>query len=249
MKITLSYILVLFAFLACEGKKPEKQQFAVITDSISIGKEIQIDGEKEIDTVNNTDSIKRELITKEKIKKIKPTINKWLNYYDLNIKDFVFDKEIILNLNKLRNDTTYPYYGKFGKENDIYNPVLYDYSPDKLRYIDLVAATGVDVENGKYYYRGSDDCQQLGLYDRKEKSYVMFSFRGIHEFADAVFWIDNDTFALVGYNTMDYPIGWYALEIYDLKNDICRSYILREKYDKEESYGIAEMKARRIKIE
>ena len=237
-------VLLSIIVSACSGK--EVQTLAPLSaPNLGISKEVLA----ELRSVFKEPDPEKPLIDRTFAGKIKPAINKWLNYYDLNIKDFVFDKEIILNLNKLRNDTTYPYYGKFEKEDDIYNPVLYDYSPDKLRYIDLVAATGVNVENGKYYYRGSDDCQQLGLYDRKEKSYVMFSFRGIHEFADAIFWIDNDTFALVGYNTMDYPIGWYALEIYDLKNDICRSYILREKYEEEESYGIAEMKARGIKIE
>jgi len=234
-------VSLIFAFVPCEGKKQGTEQSTKAADSVPVSK-------KNVNEIN-IDSVDLTFITDEEIKKVKPAINKWLAYYNLNIKDFVFDKEKVLNLNELRNETTYPYYGEFQKEDDIYDPVLYDYSPDKSKYIDLLAATGVYVENEKYYFRGSDDCQQLGLYDRKEKSYVMFSFRAMHEFADAIFWINNNTFALVGYNTIDYPTGWYTLEIYDLKNDICRSYILREKYDKKESYGIAGMKARGIKIE
>ncbi|MDR2955797.1 MAG: hypothetical protein LBV43_12020 [Prevotella sp.] len=181
--------------------------------------------------------------------KIKPVIGKWLEYYHLDINEFSLSDKKKLNLEQLKNDTTYPYYGKFEKKDDVYIPALHDYSPDKKKYINLLAASNVSLESdGKYHYTGSDDNQQLGLFNLEEKSYVMFSFRGINEFVDAVFWIDNDTFVLVGYNTLEAP-GYYYLEMYDLKKDSCEKYILRKEYDKEESYGIADMKAREIIVE
>lgn len=234
-------VLCLILFSSCRGKN-QQQDVSRNTEQLSLTDSI-------IRTTSEEDSGKEMLIGENEMKIIKPAIDKWLKYYQIDIKDFVFDKERKLNLLQLRTDTAYPYYGKFEERDDIYNPVLYDYSPDKTKYVDLLTTTGVDIdEDGKYYFRGSDDCQQLGLYDRKEKTYVMFSFRGIHEFANAVFWIDNNTFILTGYCTIEYPVGWYMLEIYDLREDVCRSYILKKEYDEEESYSIAEMKARGIII-
>lgn len=191
-----------------------------------------------------------EYMSAELAKKIKPSIAKWLEYYKLNISDFVYEGEKVLHLDELRKDKTNPYYGEFQKEDDMYDPVLNDYSPDKTKYVNLMSSLYVGLEeDGKYHFKGSDDSHQLGLFDRKNKSFVMVSFRGFSYFADAVFWVDNNTFVVTGYNSL-FEVGYYYMEVYDLKKDTCRYYLLRKEYDRAgDSYGIYNMKSRGVIID
>lgn len=192
----------------------------------------------------------REYMSAEQIEQIKPAIGKWLDYYKLNINDFIYDGEKSLELEQLRKDTTNPYYGEFSDEDDVYDPILNDYSPDRTKYVDLMSSLNVYLEkNGNYYFGGSDDSHQLKLLDRKNRSFVMFSFRGLSNFADAVFWIDNDTFAVTGYNSV-FEVGYYYVEIYDLKKDTCTYYLLRKECNyKNGPYGMYNMKSRGIIID
>lgn len=192
----------------------------------------------------------RKYMAADLAKQIKPVINTWLNYYKLNISDFIYTGRSVLNLDDLRKDKTYPYYGEFQDEDDVYNPVLNDYSPDKTKYVNLMASLYVNMgEDGKYHFTGSDDSHQLGLFDRKNKSFIMVSFRGSRNFADAVFWMDNNTFIVTGYDSYS-EVGYYSIEIYDLKKDSCQYFQLRKKYDyTKDSYGVVNMKSRGIIID
>ncbi|MDU1889253.1 MAG: hypothetical protein E6767_01065 [Dysgonomonas sp.] len=240
MKLIICTLALLFLYNCNSGKESKDGQPAQNNDSI-IG---QIELGDTLTIVMDTVKID-EVYANE----IKPHIDKWLKYYDLDINDFRHYTRRTLHIEAMKTDTTYPYYGTFQPEDDVYNPILFDYSPDKSKYVNHFASLYVGLEeDGKYYFRGSDDSQQLYLFDRKGKSKVMISFRGISQFADAIFWVDNDTFALVGYDSIDAP-GMYLLEIYDLKKDICDKYILRKEYGKEESYGMVEMKSRGIIID
>jgi len=187
-------------------------------------------------------------ITADLAKKIQPVINKWLKYYAVDINNFLLVNSHDIELNKV--DTLNPsiYGHHFSNEDDIYDPLIFDYSPDKTKYIDLLGTTGVfKEEDGKYYYMGSDDCQEIRLYDRKKRFNIMFSFKGISSFADAAFWVNNDMFILVGYNLYNDP-GQYYMEVYNIRDNRYEGYILPEKLSKEVSFGIEDMKRRKIII-
>lgn len=188
-------------------------------------------------------------IKPELANKIKIAANKWLKYYKLNIHSFIFYDQKNVDLEHHKNDTTF-YSWDFVENDDIYEPQLHDYSPDKNKYMNLFSSMGVNLEDdGKYHYSGSDDSQSLFLFDRLNKWAVMFSFRGISNFADAIFWIENDTFIVAGYNSSNYLDEYFLIEIYSLKENICESYILKEKLIKQESYEIYDMKVRGIIID
>lgn len=198
--------------------------------------------------VNDIILCQRKYIDEKLAYKIKPVINDWLIFYGLNIKDFYFESREIFDLKMFNNSTRSIYYREFTKDDDVYIPQLHDYSPDKTKFIDFLS--DVDLgDDGKYHYSGSDDSHQLGLYDRKKKTNTMFSFRGVSNFGDAVFWIDNNSFIVAGYNSIYMP-GKYVLEIYNLKQNTKEIYILKQHYTSDkEYYYIMNMKKRGIIID
>ena len=232
------YIFILISLISCGSRK----------DSIENQSNQQKDSTTNqlvLDTLTHPEIS----IDKELANKIRPFIYKWLKYYDLDILDFRFQNNVPLHIEEMKNDPTCPYYRTVDKTDDVYIPILHDYSPDKSKYVDLLAATCVGLEDdGKYHFGGSDDCQHLSLFNRKDKSVVMFSIRGLHEFGDAVFWIDNNTFVIVS-SDLNEKDGIYMLEIYNLKKDICDKYMLEGKCDKQELYYMFDMKARGIIID
>lgn len=184
------------------------------------------------------------------VNKIKPIIEDWLEYYQLNISDFRLSEKSELNMDSL-NERSSPYYAAFSKADDVYIPQLHDYSPDKTLYIDLLSTTGVALgRDKKYHFAGSDDCQQIRLYNRKDRINVMISFRGISNFADAAFWIDNNMFVLVGYNAYE-ELGVYTVEVYNLLDKTCNTYTFpKELLSKETSYIVdVNMKKRGVIID
>lgn len=60
--------------------------------------------------------------------------------------------------------------------------------------------------------------------------------------------IDKDSLIVAGYDNVEIPLGHYLLEIYDIKNKSCKSYILKKEYTKTESYGMYAMKEQRVII-
>lgn len=183
--------------------------------------------------------------------KIKPAIEGWLKFYNLNISDFQKGVESTMDVDKLKKDTTYAYYNyiEYTKDRDVYTPQFYDYSPDKSMYLNIMEATFVYLaEDGKYHYAGSDDSQGITLFNRKDKSAVLVTYRGYSDSADAVFWVDNQMFIIAGYAAVNDP-GEFTLEVYDLKEKTKNRYIFPKEYTTGDSYLMTDMKRRNIIID
>jgi hypothetical protein len=183
--------------------------------------------------------------------KIKPAIEGWLKFYNLNISDFQKSVESTMDVDKLKKDTTYAYYNyiEYTKDRDVYTPQFYDYSPDKSMYLNIMEATFVYLaEDGEYHYAGSDDSQGITLFNRKDKSAVLVTYRGYSDSADAVFWVDNQMFIIAGYAAVNDP-GEFTLEVYDLKEKTKNRYIFPKEYTAGDSYLMTDMKRRNIIID
>lgn len=162
------------------------------------------------------DTLKEDFIDKKLADKIKPAIRKWLNFYNLDIYKFRktnYDKETSPEKLAIEEDTTSMYYKPFHKKSDdIYLPVLYDYSPNKRFYLNVLETAGVfKDEDGKWYYMGGDDCMEVYLTDRKKGNKALILWLGSSAFAEATFWLDNDTFIIVGYDSYDIPRHFLSL--------------------------------------
>jgi len=197
------------------------------------------------DSVKTTGQLIDTLLTQ----KVRPHIHSWLSHYKIDIDSFLLVAERRFNLDSL-NHKDNPYYSDFTEEGVRYVPELRDYSPDKKRYVGLIEAMYPYLgEDGKYHFGGSDDSQPIRLVDTAEKRSVLISFRGINDFADAVFWIDDTTFALVGYSTID-EIFRYTLEIYDLEREQLARYELADENSQSfRSYILDDMLFRGIIID
>lgn len=190
-------------------------------------------------------------IDSELLKEIKPVIDNWLKYHDLNISGFMINNTNHLDIERLKNDKSYAYYNytEFTKENEAYNPLFHDYSPDRMKYINLLEASLVSPESdGKYHYSGSDDSKGICLYNRKDKSAVLISYRGYLDEAEAAFWVNDDMFIITGYARLNNP-GEFTLEIYDISKNKQTRYSLAKAYKRDESYLLANMKERGVIID
>ncbi|NDV94190.1 hypothetical protein D0T84_04560 [Dysgonomonas sp. 521] len=202
-------------------------------------------------TTETVDSLTVQSIDENLATKLKPEIDGWLTYYNLNISDFQKSAEVAMDIENLKADTTYAYYNyiEFTKERDVYTPQFYDYSPDKSLYLNVLEATFVyKADDGKYHYDGSDDSQGITLFNRKDKSAVLVTYRGYSDSADAAFWVDNGMFVIAGY-AVPGDIGEYTLEVFDLKQNTKTRYILPKEEKSEKSYLMWDMEKRGVIID
>lgn len=156
--------------------------------------------------------------------KIQIKLSKWLKYYDINLSQFILTSSKKIDFRSLESDTSSLYYREFNTEDDIYSPLLHDYSPNKKFYVNLLQASGVYKEDGKYYYYGGDDCQEIYLVNRKNKTCSLILWLGSLQFCEAAFWYDNNTIILAGRN--NYDDNQYFLYIFDLKKSVSFYYTL-----------------------
>lgn len=149
------------------------------------------------------------LISKRDADRIKPAIRKWLDFYKLDIYSFL--GQIALNKLSLEDlaveeDTLSMYYRKYErKSDDVYQPLLYDYSPNKRFYLNLLETAGVAKEDEKWYYIGGDDCLEIYLADRKKGNKALVHWLGAGTFVEGVFWLDNKSYIIVGYEHLEKP--------------------------------------------
>jgi len=148
--------------------------------------------------------------------KMKPKIKKWLDFYNLDIYKFWGKQKeggILADL-AINEDTASIHRKEFSKElDDIYQPVLYDYSPNKRFYLNVreTACVYKDDDDGKWHYEGGDDCMEIYLTDRKNMKKALVLWLGSTAYAEAAFWLDNDTFIITGYTYYDIPLRYIYL--------------------------------------
>lgn len=164
-------------------------------------------------------------IDKKTASKIQPKLKKWLDFYKLDIYKFrEIPVEGIFASNLLvENDTTSIYYRKYDVKTDgVYDSVINEYSPDKKRYVNILSSVGVYREdNGKYYYMGGDDCQEVRTINREKKENYMIIWNGSGDFSEAVFWITNNLFVVAGGSWYD---GTVNLQLFDIANKEFKYY-------------------------
>lgn len=102
--------------------------------------------------------------------------------------------------------------------------------------MNLLDASIVTLEDdGRYHFRGGDDSQHIILFDRNGKKAITISYRGLSNFLDAVFWVDNNTFVLAGYRSIELP-GQFTLEVYELAKDKLSRFSIRDRNKVKSSY-------------
>ncbi|NDV94189.1 hypothetical protein D0T84_04555 [Dysgonomonas sp. 521] len=147
----------------------------------------------------------KDYIDKKLANKLKPVLKSWLDFYNLDIHKFRLGQQgetsSTLEDLAISVDTASIYHRPFNKESDdIYEPVLYDYSPNKRFYLNVrETALVYRDEDNKWRYEGGDDCMEVYLTDRKKENSAIILWLGSSAFAEAAFWLNNDTFIIVGY--------------------------------------------------
>ncbi len=200
--------------------------------------------------ISETDN-KRPKIQKSLATTIEPAIKNWLQFYHLNILDFTIrdtDKKSTQNTENSEslNDSSSLYNLSFNpKKHDIYQPRLHDYSPNKQKYLNLLQTSGVyRNSDGKYHYMGGDDCQEIYLIDRKNKTTELVFWMGASEFVEAIFWLDNDTFIAVGRHS--HSEQKYFIQVVGQQSGYYE-YITTEPFP-ENNYFIENIKSRGVTI-
>lgn len=206
------------------------------------------------ENTENRDSINFELflttlplIDEATINKVEPKIRKWLSAFHLNIKDFRLERHRQYEGSfdwDVYNEEGSIYYSPFEpEEDDIYKPSIYDYSPDKNMYIDVLPSMGVDLENDTITFYGKDDCQNIHLTNRKLKKKVMVLWLGSSQVICDCFWINNNQFILVSEPEFNFRYTdkrhVFCFYLYDVsKNGGETTYISKSNISVDEAYKI-----------
>ncbi len=134
-------------------------------------------------------------ISPEELAWMAPVVKKWTNFHRIDPAraQLISCDSVCLTCPP---DTLNPYYWEFSQEDDTGHSIGVDYSPDRMRYVDIGFL--YEYRNGKPYFLGGDDCQEIYLVDRRLRHQHMILFRGISEMAEAVFWKGNDRFIVAG---------------------------------------------------
>lgn len=158
----------------------------------------------------------KDYIDKKLANKLKPVLKKWLDFYSLDINKFRLEQQnesSSLEDMAISKDTASIYHIQFDKKSDdIYLPILYDYSPNKRFYLNVRETAFVyKGDDNKWRYDGGDDCMEIYLTDRTKGNKNLVLWLGSSAFAEAAFWLDNDTFIITGYMSYDSPCRYIYL--------------------------------------
>lgn len=183
---------------------------------------------------------------------IRPLIEDWLIFYDIDINDFTCepghcDVEYgMQQFQPLKRDENSIYNREYSvAEDDIFDPVIFDYSPNKRYYVNFYQTAGVSKEkHGVYKFYGSDDCMEIYLYDRLRKRTDLMFWLGSAEVAEAVFWGKENNMVVVVGNHVYKKDGKDYFFIY--ANNI-RFYFLDSKSQKSQSYFFKKLKEKGVK--
>lgn len=153
------------------------------------------------------------------------SLSDWLTYYDIDVSNFQIKDTSKLEVQSLKNEAAV-YFRKFADSDTLYLPNVRDYSPNGRYHLNLLEATNVcRGEDGKWYFSGIDDYQQIFLCDRQDSSLMVVSLKKLYNFIDAAFWIDDVDFVLAGVDRQEYNTK-YFIELYNLSNEIMVTYDL-----------------------
>lgn len=160
-------------------------------------------------------------ISEEDISFIKPVIQKWLTYYDIDLSRAHLTQKDTGNFN-CPPDRTRFYYTEFTPEHDSSNKLEMSYAPNKQLYIDL--GFRYKTINGKHYEDRDlyDDSQSVYLIDRKQKHINLLFYYGMSGCVNATFWKDNNIFITCGY---EYDIlNNYIICLYNISNNTTKRF-------------------------
>lgn len=123
---------------------------------------------------------------------IEPVIRDWLQFYHLDISKFYLGKK-----GSWLFYQDYPSYARDfdAKNDDVYIPQKYDYSPSKQKYLDYKL---IDKLGNQYVFAGHEDSEELYLVDRKQKTKKIIQWFGSAQMTEATFWLDEEHFIIVG---------------------------------------------------
>lgn len=242
--IGFSFALALSCTLsACSGKS--QQQNTLVSEA---SKENDINADSIIITTISSDTIQTEEETRDyedewiiarleaspeisesDVKKLQPYLKKWLNYHELDLKEArdAGIQEGIVKYNSL--DSSSLYFREYTIEDDVSDSPLFDYSPNKRKYVSLGIIADKE-DDGYFYYYGWDDCQAVYLTDRDKKQNYMIAWEGSSSLNIDIFWIDNNNFVLVG---EDFYINTHFFRVFDLNRKTIQSYNIIDKRTEE----------------
>ena len=165
------------------------------------------------------------LVSAEEVTRIAPIIKKWTDFYNI---DFAQARLVMVDTACFNCTPTLETQGIYFRgeeigEEDTDQRIDVDYSPDKQRYVDLQVFWGYEEKDGKYYFNGWDDGQEIYLIDRKQKHQNMITRMGSLQLAEAVFWKSNDIFILVGYNRFHTPFRHFVY-VFDITSQTKNLY-------------------------
>lgn len=192
-------------------------------------------------------TVNANVIDKNLARQIEPIIHDWLTYYKIDIYQFECANDSQPCLSTIKTgiehyqpklkDTQSIYHKKFDLiRDDIYDPILHEYSPNQLYYIALLTSIGVyKTDKSEYEYLGGDDSQSIYLYDRLKHRVDLVLWLGISQMAEAVFWEKhNRFFVITGFGVFNYDKQYEDEGLFIVING--DKYVLKHTIDKNPYY-------------
>lgn len=228
-----NFIYFLFVIL-CVGLSACKKSSTQSTDSIAQANDTIVS-----DSVDNQDiqiQDEHKYISSTMANRLKPILKEWLNYGNMNIEQF-------LEYDSGKFEPVYAEKLELEPEDLVYKPLLRDYSPDKRYYLDLLEnILSYDSETNMYETM-FDDSQSIWLYDLKDGTVLRAQLYNMNELCDAAYWIDNNTFVLVGSNIYSSSF----IQVFNLK-DMTRNFYVMKKSAPEKGFLYQNIKNRDIQL-
>ncbi|NDV68190.1 hypothetical protein [Dysgonomonas sp. 25] len=184
-------------------------------------------------------------IDKKTISALLPKIKDWLDYYNLDIRKFKPDGSSGIYIPQEYEESIFC--AQLPASDLMYKPKLREYSPDKNYCIPLYEFIAQYDEETGLYYGGWDDSQSVWLYDKSKKLGSVIQFNGVGSITEAAYWLDNNTFVLLGYECVDnYK---FTLRLCNLQTEDAVHYSLEKEQPEEgKSYYTFVLAKRGIEI-
>lgn len=162
-------------------------------------------------------------ISETTAKELEPKMKRWLDQLDVKISAFrqlqFFESE---GWDWDRDEQSL-YFRPYDLDSDeVYEPRLRDYSPNKEMFVNVVESRGAFLENDTLKYYGGDDCQEIYLTNRRLKKCLLLLWLGTGGVVEDCFWLNDTSFVLVGRSFSGDYIGpiFYLYNSKDQSNGI-----------------------------